>query len=193
MSGQDEHLDKEKVRTALRKIAGDISSGQSFAWAAVKSVDKAVKTAICVDSSSDLAYYDVLLGLGSVIAVPVVGTTVLLGLISSSGEASFIVWASEVEEHFIVTKKGFKLWLKDDGTAMINGDGLDGLAVVGKIAEKLNNIEKAFNDHMKEFNTHIHSGGTISGSTAVVASPTTLNLEKTSKYDLENKKIKHGD
>lgn len=189
--GQDEHLDKERIRRAVRMMASDLFPAQPFAWAKVKSVDKDEKTAVCTDMVSQLEYFDVLLGLGSIIGVPVKDTTVLLGLTSQMGEASFIIYAAEVEEYFIVTKNGFKVWLKTDGTMEINGKNLDGLAVVGKMAEKLNAIENAFNQHVAEYNKHIHP---VSGTaTLVPAVLSTLNLNKTNKSDLENNKIKHGD
>jgi len=120
MSGQGQHLDKEKIRQAIHKIAGDLVPGQPFAWATVQSVDKDAKTAVCKDLTTDLEYYDVLLGLGSIIPVPAKNTTVLLGLTSAGGEASFIVLADEIEE--VTVKIGTQQVIIDKDNVSINAN-----------------------------------------------------------------------
>ena len=183
--------DKEKIRLAVRSmVKGMIPT--PFAYGFVDSVDEEKMLAVIKDAVSELEYFDVVLSLGSIIPIPSVGSLALVGLTSKNGEASFMVWAEKIKKYTLVMDNGFKIELKDDGTMTMNGNNLDGLAVVGKIAEKMNNLEDAVNNHIIEYNLHVHPVTAINTPTGIIASPSTINLNKTDKSDLENKKIKHG-
>jgi len=184
--------DKEKIRISIRNMVKDMIP-TPFAWGTVESVDEDKMLAVCKDSVSDLEYHNVVLSLGSIVPIPSTGSQVLLGLTSVRGEASFIVWAEKIKKHTLIMENGFKIELKDDGTMTMNGTNLDGLAVVGKIAEKLNNVEKDINSLKQAFSSW---GPVANDGGAALKTATTdwfgQQLKTTDKSDLENKKIKHG-
>lgn len=184
--------DREKVRKAIRSMVKDLAA-LPFAWATVKSVDEDKMTAVCKDMVTELEYYDVVLSLGSIIAVPSVNTTVLIGLTSGKGEASFIVWAEKIKTYLISLENGFKMQFNDDGTMTINGDGCGGILISKNTADKLNNLEKDVNNLKNVFTawTPVAQDGGAALKTQVMTWES-QQLTETKPKDLENDKIKHG-
>ncbi|HRY33392.1 MAG TPA: hypothetical protein P5531_10535 [Bacteroidales bacterium] len=184
--------EKEQIRAAVRKIVEDMIP-VPFAWATVESVDEQQSTAVCKDSLTSLEYFDVLLGLGSIIQKPVIGTRVLLGLTSHNGEAAFIIWCEEVKDYLISLQSGFKVQIKKDGTMTINGDGCGGLVIVDKNVERINAIEQDINALKQVFTTWVpvtQDGGAALKAAAGSWFAQVLQLTKVS--DIENNKISHG-
>ncbi len=67
--------------------------------ATVKSVNWVDKTMDAVGVSSELDYFDVLLGLGSMQIKPKVGTLCLLGIIENKEAETFLIDAEEIEAY----------------------------------------------------------------------------------------------
>jgi len=135
------------------------------------------------------------------IVVPVIGSTVLLGLIGNDTETAFIVKYTSIERLLITTQSGFKLDLSDEGIIMNQGKH-DGLPILGAVVNKLNRLEQKHNTLVQNFNAlimaynaHVHSGVTTgpgsSGPTPAQESPSTAQVTpQTQKSDLENKDVK---
>ena len=184
--------EKEQLRQAIRQIVRDMIP-VPFAWARVKSVDKEAKTAVCIDTIAELEYYDVLLGLGSVLPVPTTDTRVLLGITGGTGEASFILWAQQVDEYLIAVENGFNLSLNSDGTMTINGDSCGGLPITPKLKEQLEKMTKRI-DSAFDLLKQVPSGALHpnTGAWTGIYEPIVASLEKEDFSEIENEKIKHG-
>jgi len=141
-----------------------------------------------------------------ILITPVKDSTVIITKLSGADSSSFFVSAwSEVEsvkiqiEDSIVEMnkekihaeiKSMKLNITKDEVT-INDGSEDGLVKIKDLVTKLNNIEKAFNQHITEFNTHTHLDP-VSGSLPAPTTSSTLNLLTTQQRDLENTKVTHG-
>jgi hypothetical protein len=100
-----------------------------------------------------------------VLVVPVVGSNVLVNFLNKN--AGFVALCSEVED------------------VQLRGNELGGLIKVEDLVDRLNSIEKAFNQHV-----HIASGSPT--ATPVKPDQTPLVLIKTNKSQIENTKVLHG-
>lgn len=78
---------------------------------------------------------------------------------------------------------------------IFNGGALDGLVVIQKLTDKLNELKDTLNDLISKYNTHIHTTTATVGTGPVgVISPTTSTARTAKpfdKSDYENTKIKH--
>lgn len=72
-------------------------------YATVTSTNVAEGTMEC--QADGVPYYDVLLGLGGDKVVPMVGSTVLLGLVQNRKEACFLIMAERIQERHLVGDK----------------------------------------------------------------------------------------
>lgn len=158
-------------------------------WVTVKEVDWDEKTMTAVGVTDNLEYYDVLLGLQSEFKKPVVGSRCLIGIIENK-DNSFLLYATEIEEHLITDKTGFKIHLKN-GELQLNGDSFSGLVKAPELKEQLDKntlilekIQDVFNDWVPIPN----DGGAALKS--LVTQFTTL--ERADLSNIENEKIKHG-
>lgn len=70
---------------------------QTF-WAIVKSVDIATQTMVAI--VDDLEYFDILIGLGSLLTVPKVNTLCLIGIIENK-HGAFLIDAKEIEKQIL--------------------------------------------------------------------------------------------
>lgn len=77
---------------------------------------------------------------------------------------------------------------------IFNGGGLDGLIIIQKLTDKLNELTKTVNDLITKYNNHIHTTTATVGTGPVgVLSPTTSTAnaaKQFNKSDYENTKIK---
>lgn len=77
---------------------------------------------------------------------------------------------------------------------IFNGGGLDGLVVIQKLTDKLNELKDTVNDLITKYNSHIHTTtATVGTGPAGVISPTTSTATAAKafvKSDYENTKIK---
>lgn len=70
-------------------------------WVEADEIDWEEKTMTSIGVSDDLPYYDILLGLDSILIKPKKGTTCLIGLIDNNPTTPFLIWAHEIEEYSI--------------------------------------------------------------------------------------------
>ena len=70
-------------------------------WVEADEIDWEEKTMTAIGVSDDLPYYDILLGLDSILIKPKKGTTCLIGLIDNNPTTPFLIWANETEEYSI--------------------------------------------------------------------------------------------
>ncbi len=77
---------------------------------------------------------------------------------------------------------------------IFNGGGLDGLIVIQKLTDKLNELTQTVNDLITKYNGHIHTTtATVATGPVGVISPTTstaTTAKQFNKSDYENTKIK---
>ncbi len=77
---------------------------------------------------------------------------------------------------------------------IFNGGGLDGLIVIQKLTDKLNELTQTVNDLITKYNSHIHTTtATVAIGPVGVISPTTSTAtaaKQFNKSDYENTKIK---
>lgn len=84
----------------------------------------------------------------------------------------------------------------------LNGNEYGGLVIIGKLVERMNRIEKAYNDLKTKFNAHTHTvsvvttcgagAGSGTGSAVATSTPEPTTLIETQVSDLENKTVTHG-
>ena len=70
-------------------------------WVEADEIDWEEKTMTAISVSDDLPYYDILLGLDSILIRPKKGATCLIGLIDNNPTTPFLIWANETEEYSI--------------------------------------------------------------------------------------------
>ena len=168
-------------------------------WVLVSSIDWDAKTMDCKGISDDLAYYDVLLGIGSEYKKPKKDTKCLIGIIDNKEAAPFLIIAEEIEEYLLEDSKGFKIHLKD-GKLTLNGDGFGSLIKIEDLVSKINRLESKLDGFITKYNTHTHittaTSVTIPAPVVGVISPTVSTETplgtQTTVAELENDKIKHG-
>src|ERR1019366_6236086 len=187
----------EFERALKRKIKGYIPI-QAFIGSVV-SVDETDYTCeVTPITNSDTAIADVRLKptIDSVkkgtIAIPAVGSFVIVGLLSNDINSAFVIWCSNITKYCIVTESGTTLEFKDDGTIEINGNTDAGLVKVNVLKAQMTVLQNEINTLKTAIGTAIavYSGALDSG-----ASATTFNAVVLPQIDLsaiENTKVKHG-
>jgi len=111
--------------------------------------------------------------------VPKVGSIVKVSL--SQNETPIVLVFGEIQKIFIEAE-----------LIETNGGEFGGIVKIDPLVEKLNTLEDALNNLIQSYNTHMHSGGTISGNTAVTTAIISATITPTQKTELENTKFKHG-
>lgn len=182
---------EQDIKESIQKIAAGLIQA-TFERCTVKDVDKSKNTITATSEESELDYFNVLLGANigelGIVAYPVVGSKVIIGKIGESDTAAFVAEFTEIEEYLITLKNGFKLHLKADGTALINGDQYGGLVISGNVADRLNAIE----DKVLALIVDVAALASPLGLSLNMTSVQQPILTKTDKSNLENSKVKHG-
>jgi len=134
---------------------------------------------LCNVTDDGYEYYDVRLrasdngNSNKTMAVPTVGSWVVVSRIKNSDEL-FVSMISEVDEIFL------------------RGGDFGGLVKIEELVNRLNAIEKAFNNLLNEYKLHVHTDP-VSGTTTSMTPPSTQGLiSETQRSDLENKNVNHG-
>lgn len=193
---------EKDLREAIRSIVASMIKTPTLRCV-VKEVDKSKNTITATSEESGLDYFNVLLGANvgelGVLPYPTLGSQVILEKIGKSDTAAFVAQYTEIEEYLITLKNGFKLHLKADGRALINGGQYGGLGLTEKIAERIKRCEDAVESLREDINSHTHvvavtiSGATVTGSAAATNIPSTVKLSpKTTQDYISNSKVKHG-
>ncbi len=178
-----------KTEEIVRALKDLTVQNENVITAIVEDVDVSAKT---ISAKSDgIIYYDVRLTAVNddsdrSYVVPKKGSWVLISFVEGSDTDAFVVMFSSVEKYLI------------NATEIVINDGKNGgLIKISVLVEKMNNLEKAYNDFVKKYNAHVHITTATIGPTAVpgIIAPTT-SLEstviiKTKVKDVENEKILH--
>lgn len=108
------------------------------------------------------------------VQLPVVNSTVLVGMIGNKVSNRFVIAFSQVDK------------------VMFYGGANAGLIKINDLVTKLNNLENKVNDIISKFNSHVHPGVQSGGSsTSTTLTQVPGNLTPTQKTDLENTKVLH--
>lgn len=160
-------------------------------WAICKSVDWDNKTMVATGQLDDLDYEGVILGNGSEYKKPAIGSICLLGIIQNNAAMPFLIDASEIEEHLIIDKTGFKYHLKN-GELALNGDNLGGIVKAKELKIQVDKNSEAIKELQQIFQSWTPSPN--DGGAALKALVNTFNSKPTADLtNIENEKIKHGD
>ena len=115
---------------------------------------------------------------------PKVGSFVVVDF--STRDLPIIVQTSDVDDIDIVANTSIKVECND---VSFNGGQNNGLVIVGKLVEKLNNLENKYNQLIALYNAHTHPvSGTVAGPTTNLV---TSALAPTLQTEIENTKVKH--
>ena len=90
----------DKLNKAVTDKIKSFVSVQTI-WVEADEIDWEEKTMTAIGVSDDLPYYDILLGLDSILIKPKKGATCLIGLIDNNPTTPFLIWANETEEYSI--------------------------------------------------------------------------------------------
>lgn len=90
----------DKLNKAVTDKIKSFVSVQTI-WVEADEIDWEEKTMTAIGVSDDLPYYDILLGLDSILIRPKKGATCLIGLIDNNPTTPFLIWANETEEYSI--------------------------------------------------------------------------------------------
>ena len=90
----------DKLNKAVTDKIKSFVSVQTI-WVEADEIDWEEKTMTAIGVSDDLSYYDILLGLDSILIKPKKGATCLIGLIDNNPTTPFLIWANETEEYSI--------------------------------------------------------------------------------------------
>lgn len=142
-------------------------------WVTVVEVDWDEKTMTALNQNG-LAYYEVMLGLGSQFTKPVEGTDCLIAIVEGRDAIAFLLHANEVEE------------------IVFDGGKNGGLVKVKELQEQLNKITARIDGVIKAITNAkpvVDNSGAGLLASMVVGLKTIV--EKEDFKDIENEKIKH--
>ena len=176
----------------LRKRLKEETSNEVFFTAIVTSINEGED--ICEVDADGATYTDVKLRavidtLGNRIVIyPKKDTSVLCGRITNSNNI-YIIHVSEIDKIYILIGET-KVVLDKNGVVFNDGTN-KGLVKAPKLVDRLNAIEKAFNELLNDYKKHNHV--TPAGpSTVFVIPPVTIGTITTTVLgDIENIKVKH--
>lgn len=118
----------DKLKQAINEKIKSFANVQTI-WVEADEIDWEQKTMAAIGIADDLPYYDVLLGLESLVIKPKKGSTCLIGLIENDATKPFLIWANEVESYEIKVEntefkiqEGFLLKKEDETLAKLMSD-----------------------------------------------------------------------
>jgi len=166
----------------LRNVFQGFAKGEDLAiirYAKVISVNDEDRTVDCI-CDDDLEYYDVSLGLGTMILIPRLGSMILIGITENKTDA-YLLSADEVD----------RIEINAHTDIIINSGSLGGLVKVKELTERINKIEKDINSLKNVFKTWVPVLNDSGTSLKTLLFPFYTNiLQITQVDDIENKKIK---
>ena len=158
-------------------------------WVTVKEVDWDEKTMTAIGENNTLEYFDVLLGLGSVVTKPKVGSLALVGAIHN-GEACFMISCEEMEGFELTDQSGFKVCL-NDGLLNINGEEFGGIVDAKELKMQLDKNTEVLSQIQTAFSTWI-AVPNDGGAALKALSSGFVSLQTANLANIENTTIKHG-
>lgn len=118
----------DKLKQAINEKIKSFANVQTI-WVEADEIDWENKTMTAIGVSDDLPYYDVLLGLESLVIKPKKGSTCLIGLIENDATKPFLIWVNEVESYEIKVEntefkmqEGFLLKTENETLAKLMSD-----------------------------------------------------------------------
>ncbi len=187
---------KETIRQAILSMVEN-KIPITVQWATVDAVDPDNALLTATGLEDGLPFDDVLIGIGSdgVLAIPKVGSKVLIALLENSNTNAAVVMTESLESYRIKLDNGKYLVLAKEGEILINGDGFGGMVKVGELVQRLNRVEKALNQLTSEFNAHTHPSPPAPSNPVVTSAPSvpsSVKVSLTKRNQLENKTVNHG-
>lgn len=200
------------IRDAIRQLAQP--DGETVAFVCtVDEIDKKARTVDCtpINEGAPLLGVNLQANQGSdfgLVIYPEKGAFVVVGFVAD-GAAGVVLATDKIESAELIVGETSAV-LDADGLRVetskmsvhinkedivFNGGELDGLVVIQKLTDKLNDLKDTVNDLINKYNSHIHTTtATVGPSAAVgVISPTTSSATPAkpfNKADYENTKIK---
>lgn len=200
------------IRDAIRQLAQP--DGETVALVCtVDEIDKKARTVDCtpINEGAPLLGVNLQANQGSdfgLVIYPEKGAFVVVGFVAD-GAAGVVLATDKIESAELIVGETSAV-LDADGLRVetskmsvhinkedivFNGGELDGLVVIQKLTDKLNDLKDTVNDLINKYNSHIHTTTATVGSSAAVGviSPTTSSATPAkpfSKADYENTKIK---
>lgn len=107
-------------------------------WCIVKEVDWVKKTMICTGVVDNLDFFNVNLGIGSIVKKPKIKTRCLIGIINNNGADAFMIDCDQVEE-MVITSGQSVCTIKEAGFIIKQSDESLRLVLNDLIAE-INNL-----------------------------------------------------
>lgn len=118
----------DKLKQAINEKIKSFANVQTI-WVEADEIDWENKTMTAIGVADDLPYYDVLLGLESLVIKPKKGSTCLIGLIENDSTKPFLIWANELESYEIKVEdtefkiqEGFLLKKENETLAKLMSD-----------------------------------------------------------------------
>ncbi|OSZ79271.1 hypothetical protein CAP35_13740 [Chitinophagaceae bacterium IBVUCB1] len=131
------------------------------------------------------------MGDGYVTTVPEENSYVLCGIIENDKTEAVILKCSQVSKVLWKVQDMTKVFAKDG--VVWNGGDNGGMVIVGKLIERLNEVESALADLIQKYNAHKHPYVNVStpAITSAADSLSTKFVSETKVEQIENPKIKH--
>lgn len=123
-----------------------------------------------------LEYFDVMLGVGSMLVKPALNTDCLIGVVHGHSEMAFLISADEVEQ--IIFNGG-------------SNGGLANVATINQNLESLKNFVEAIHTALPAAFSAIGAGTAANGATGGTSYSTAMAGKTVVIKDMENKKIEH--
>lgn len=176
----------DKLVENLKKNNSSVKQAQ-LRFVTCESVDWENKTMTAVGVADDVKYEDIVLGFGYMDIKPAKDSVCLIGIVEGNEALSFLINAEIVELVEITADK-----------IQFNGGDNQGLINIKKLQDRLNALEKAFNDHK-----HILGPGSIvivpqsmsNGAPvqvpAILSKSNQFQTETNHPYSYEDDKITH--
>lgn len=193
------------VKQAIADIVTSLSSATSFQpiSLSVKAVDVSKRTLNASDVNGSVFHSIRLQYLGaSILLVPAVGSTVLV-FYDFDSHCGFVAGCSKIESAEIVigdtsaVMDADGLRIKTEKMSadinreniIFNGGNLNGLVVIQKLTNKLNELKDTVNDLITKYNTHVHVCAAPGSPCKPIDAPA-QPAKAFNKSDYENTKIK---
>jgi hypothetical protein len=157
---------------ALRK--GLKTGPANTVWVTVKSVDWDKKVMDVVSVMDGLEYFDVVLGLGSYLPKPKVGTKCIIGILEGNEAATFLIHADEVDQ------------------VNLNGEELGGLVDAKELKKQVDKNTEALDKVINLLTTWVPAPQDGGLKLSIDAKAKLIGLQLADLSKIENKVIKHG-
>lgn len=145
-------------------------------WVTVTAVNQEEQTMDATGITDGLEFFDVQLGVGSVVIYPAIGAACLVAIVEGQPSDAFLLSASEVE----------RIEVTASASIVMNGGYNGGLINIDALTEKINTLVDTFNKHTHQVST-TGSATSQTGTAAAITTP----ADKLKREDYEDKLITH--